>query len=294
MTETPNSEPESEVQDRPVSSASNTADILESDIIGETIVAEGDEAERRMSAISRRALIQAGVAITGAIGGIWAFNRFGPEDQADGEETGIKSLYRNGLRFNEAVARTIFFSENHRDREFPRSAAVTPRNNYHGETPEVSESDWNLTLEGLPAGPKILTLADLHTLPEVSQTTELKCVEGWSTVVNWTGVRFADFARKFPPPPGTRYVSMRSEPAGQEDTWYYVGLDLESCLHSQTLLSYAMNGAPLNAEHGAPLRLVIPHKYGIKNIKLITHIAYSADRPRDYWAEQGYDWYAGL
>jgi DMSO/TMAO reductase YedYZ molybdopterin-dependent catalytic subunit len=55
-----------------------------------------------------------------------------------------------------------------------------------------------------------------------------------------------------------------------------------------------MNGKPLTKEHGAPLRLILPHKYGIKNIKLITHLAYTTTRPPDYWEEQGYDWYAGL
>jgi DMSO/TMAO reductase YedYZ molybdopterin-dependent catalytic subunit len=55
-----------------------------------------------------------------------------------------------------------------------------------------------------------------------------------------------------------------------------------------------MNGAPLSAEHGAPLRLVIPVKYGIKNLKRIGVIRFTEDRPADYWAARGYDWYAGL
>ncbi len=75
---------------------------------------------------------------------------------------------------------------------------------------------------------------------------------------------------------------------------YYVGLDMPSALHSQTLLCYEMNGAPLAIENGAPLRLRIPTKYGIKNIKRIGTITYTDQRPADYWAEQGYDWYAGL
>ena len=65
-------------------------------------------------------------------------------------------------------------------------------------------------------------------------------------------------------------------------------------MHPQTLLCYEMNGAPLTMQHGAPLRLAIPVKYGIKNIKRIGTITYSAGRPGDYWAEQGYDWYAGM
>lgn len=252
-------------------------------------VAEGEEAVARMRQISRRSLIWAGVATAGVLGGMTAFEKFAPEDG-----TGIKSLFRNGLRWNEGVVRQVLFSETHRDKDFPRERSVTPKNNYHGKTPEIDLDAWRLTLEGAKEGQKSLTIADLKSLPEVSQTTELKCVEGWSAIVHWTGIRFADFVKRYPPPEGTRYVAMRSEPAAYEDDWYYVGLDMESCLHPQTLLAYGMNGETLPVANGAPLRLVMPHKYGIKNIKLITHIAYSAERPTDYWEELGYDWYAGL
>jgi DMSO/TMAO reductase YedYZ molybdopterin-dependent catalytic subunit len=74
---------------------------------------------------------------------------------------------------------------------------------------------------------------------------------------------------------------------------YYVGLDMPSALHPQTLLCYEMNGEPLTLEHGAPLRLVITLKYGIKNIKRIGRIRFMDQRPPDYWAERGYDWYSG-
>jgi DMSO/TMAO reductase YedYZ molybdopterin-dependent catalytic subunit len=78
------------------------------------------------------------------------------------------------------------------------------------------------------------------------------------------------------------------------DQAYFVGLDSASALHPQTLLCYEMNGADLTGAHGAPLRLVIPVKYGIKNIKRIGEITYTNERPEDYWANEGYDWYAGL
>ena len=55
-----------------------------------------------------------------------------------------------------------------------------------------------------------------------------------------------------------------------------------------------MNGAPLTPGHGAPLRLVLTVKYGIKNIKWLSHLRFGDDRPADYWAERGYDWYSGL
>jgi DMSO/TMAO reductase YedYZ molybdopterin-dependent catalytic subunit len=66
-------------------------------------------------------------------------------------------------------------------------------------------------------------------------------------------------------------------------------------MHPQTLLAYEINGAPLTVEHGAPLRLASATKYGIKQIKRIGRIEFTAERPRDFWADEyGYDWYAGF
>ena len=70
--------------------------------------------------------------------------------------------------------------------------------------------------------------------------------------------------------------------------------DTPSALHPQTLLAWALNDEPLTVEHSAPLRLVIPVKYGIKNLKRIGALRWTDEQPADYWAEQGYDWFAGL
>jgi DMSO/TMAO reductase YedYZ molybdopterin-dependent catalytic subunit len=137
-----------------------------------------------------------------------------------------------------------------------------------------------------------LTLADIKQLPRTEMITELKCIEGWSIVVHWAGVRFSDFAAKYSGFPALdelpKYVSLVTPDAG-----YFVGWDTPSILHPQTLLAYEMNGEPLKPEHGAPLRLASPTKYGIKLIKRIGLIEFTNERPRDYWAEQGYDWYSG-
>ena len=85
-----------------------------------------------------------------------------------------------------------------------------------------------------------------------------------------------------------RYVALTTP-----NVAYYAGLDMESALHPQTLLAYEMNGLPLTPDHGAPLRLVIPVKYGIKSVKQLGTIRFTDERPADYWAERGYDWYAG-
>jgi DMSO/TMAO reductase YedYZ molybdopterin-dependent catalytic subunit len=238
--------------------------------------------ERELKRLSRRSFLWAGAGVAGSLSALSLFNHKSKDDG-----TGIKQVFRTAHLNNESLARTLVSGQ--RAPEFPASQAIEPRNNYHGSTPEIDLAAWRLN-----HGALALSLEELKTLPEVSLTTELKCVEGWSAIVTWTGCRFMDFAKKYPPVPGSKYVALRSEPPGFEDDWYYVGLDIESALHPQTLLAWAMNGQPLTKEHGAPLRLAIPVKYGIKNIKLITHLSYETERPKDYWAEQGYDFYAGL
>ena len=86
-----------------------------------------------------------------------------------------------------------------------------------------------------------------------------------------------------------KYVGLET-PDGE----YYVGWDLDAILHPQTMLALEQDGAPLDQDHGAPIRLASPNKYGIKTIKRIKRIRYSNERTADYWAERSYDWYAGL
>ena len=78
------------------------------------------------------------------------------------------------------------------------------------------------------------------------------------------------------------------------DKKYYVGIDMPSALHPQTLLAYEVNDGPLPIREGYPLRLIIPVKYGIKHIKRIGTMWFSNQPPPDFWAERGYDYFAGL
>ncbi len=189
--------------------------------------------------------------------------------------------------------------------EFPRSQAGEPRpNGMYGllDKNDLKGTNWQLKVESDAGTSTEFSLDVIKSLPRVEQITEFKCIEGWSQVVSWAGCLFVDLAKhskmatrrtlvfdQASPSDLYRYVSL-STPNEE----YFVGLDMSSALHPQTLLAYEMNGDPLTAEHGAPLRLVIPVKYGIKNIKRIGTIRFTDQRPRDYWAERGYDWYAGL
>lgn len=140
----------------------------------------------------------------------------------------------------------------------------------------------------------LLQLEDfVPRLPRHELVTQFKCIEGWSQIVHWAGVRMADFLDLFPPAlvngKEPRYVYMET-PDGD----YYVGYDMHVCRHPQSLLVTEMMGAPLTQFHGAPLRMHMPTKYGYKQIKRIGLIAYTDQKPDDYWTELGYDWYAGL
>lgn len=155
---------------------------------------------------------------------------------------------------------------------------------------EAGESRSTLA-EGTPG--LLLTMEDVLKLPRRELVTQFKCIEGWSQIVHWAGVRMVDFLEAYPPAlidgKEPRYVYMET-PDGD----YYTGYDLQVCRHPQTLLVTEMMGAPLTQYHGAPLRLHMPTKYGYKQIKRIGLISYTNSKPDDYWTKLGYDWYAGL
>lgn len=243
------------------------------------------EVKKELKRLNRRTFLTAGAAaIAGA--GAWEWLR------SRSTEDGALWPLRHGLRWNERFART-YFSETRLAREFPPDAAddIRPNGDVGIDDDDFDPTEWKLKVAGLAGGPRELTLADITGLPRVELTAEFKCIEGWSNIVNWTGARLVDFVKKYPPAgmSGSSYVAVETP-----DSAYYVGLDIPSALHPQTLLAYQMNGKPLEDEHGAPLRLVIPVKYGIKNLKRIGQLNFTRERPKDYWAERGYDWYAGF
>lgn len=241
--------------------------------------------ERELAERSRRAFFTLGAAAVAGYGG-WYWLRTRP-----GEDE-LARPFRRMLQFNERVAGT-YYNPSHMAPVFPASSIQKMRvNGDLGLGDDFDPRTWRLTVKGLTGPDRLprLTLADIRALPKVEHTTQLKCIEGWSVITHWAGARFSDFTAKFAPDSArARYVGMQTP-----DEEYFVGLDMPSALHPQTLLCYEMNGAPLTAEHGAPLRLFTTVKYGIKSIKRIGSIRYSDERPRDYWAEEGYDWYAGL
>lgn len=240
--------------------------------------------EEELARRTRRSFAALGVGAVAAVGGWVLLNREPLDDE-------IPRTLRSVLGFNEEVARAAFFSDRHLVKTFPASGiGKLIVNGEIGMDAPVDEAAWSLDLASLGGAGAKLNLADVRALPRYEQTFEFKCIEGWSTVTEFAGARLSDFTARFAPgSEKAAFVGMRTP-----DEEYYVGLDMPSALHPQTLLAYEMNGQPLTDRHGAPLRLVVPVKYGIKNIKRIARIEYTDKRPADYWAEQGYDYYAGL
>ena len=246
------------------------------------------EVEQKMQSMSRRSFLWGGVALVGVLAGRQWINSL-PKDATNG----ISWPFRRALEVNEKLSRA-YFNPARLAPTFPKSQAAEPRPNGDiGLTSGFDPATWKLNVMGLQGGDRSVTLDEIKRLERVEMVTELKCIEGWSTVVHWAGARLADFIAAYPPLQQNgklpEYVGMTTPDGG-----YYVGLDMESALHPQTLLCYEMNGEPLTLEHGAPLRLAIPVKYGIKNIKRIGTILFTDRRPDDFWAKHyGYDWYAG-
>jgi DMSO/TMAO reductase YedYZ molybdopterin-dependent catalytic subunit/thiosulfate reductase cytochrome b subunit len=213
--------------------------------------------------------------------------------------SGREWLLNKALRLDDDVAEALY-SNNRLVPTYTRSQITPLRNNYNGATPDPGYiPGWRLTLDGLASGLTVsLNIRDLMTGFHVhEQITRLVCVEGWSAIAGWAGLRFDELLRIYPPMAQAKWARIESavnlDASGKRDP-YYMSLDLATAHHPQTLLATHFNGQPLTVEHGAPVRLLVPVKLGLKNVKAITRITYSATRPADYWSERGYSYYDGI
>jgi len=210
-----------------------------------------------------------------------------------------KWLLNQALRLDDNLA-TALYSQHHLVPTYSKSQITLLKNNYNGATPDPGYiPGWRLTLGGLSSGWTVsLDIEGLLARHQIhDQITRLVCVEGWSAIAWWSGLRFDDLLQAYPPVSQAKWALLESsvnlDANGNPDP-YFVSIDLLTAQHPQTLLATHLNGKPLPVEHGAPLRLLAPMKLGLKNIKAITRISYTKDEPPDYWEKRGYSAYDGI
>ena len=202
-------------------------------------------------------------------------------------------------RVSPALARSGFGTSE----ELTRYQDVTTYNNFYEFGTDKTDpsraartlrtSPWTVAVGGACARPGKLSLDDLvKGLTPQERVYRLRCVEGWSMVIPWLGVPLADVLKRFQPTSKARYVAFttladpRQMPgiAYRSINWpYREGLRIDEAMHPLTILATGLYGKPLPQQNGAPLRLVVPWKYGFKSIKSIVAIDFVDKRPPTAW-----------
>ena len=163
-------------------------------------------------------------------------------------------------------------------------------------------SEYRLAVGGLVDAPRDFSLDELKALPARTQITRHDCVEGWSAIGKWTGVRVSAVLAAVKPMQQARYLVLHcADPMNDDGTgFYYESIDLADANHEQTILAYELNDAPLPVGNGAPLRLRVERQLGYKHAKYVMRLevvesfAAIAGGKGGYWEDQGYQWFAGI
>ena len=166
---------------------------------------------------------------------------------------------------------------------------------------------WSVTVEGAVARPGTYHLEDiLKPHRQEERIYRLRCVEGWSMVIPWLGFPLADFIKRVQPTANAKFVEfqtlhdpkqMPGQRAGVLDWPYVEGLRMDEALHPLSLIAVGLYGKPLPNQNGAPLRLVVPWKYGFKSIKSVVRLRFVEAQPTTTWmraAPREYGFYSNV
>lgn len=193
-------------------------------------------------------------------------------------------------RFNDKV-QGLIFDPTQLAPTYPDSMITRPFpfNAFYGEDEVrvVQEEGYRLEVSGLVADKRAWSLDALRAMPQQEQITRHICVEGWSAIGKWGGVRFADFLQRVGADTSAKYVGFKCA----DD--YYTSIDMATALHPQTQLTLRYDGQPLPPKYGFPMKLRMPTKLGYKNPKHIMALFVSNSYSGGYWEDQGYNWFGG-
>ncbi|OZI61874.1 molybdopterin-dependent oxidoreductase [Bordetella genomosp. 11] len=155
------------------------------------------------------------------------------------------------------------------------------------QAPTVAEETYRLEVTGMVADKRSWKLEELRQMAQSDQITRHICVEGWSAIGRWGGVKFSDFLHRVGADTTAKYVGFKCA----DD--YYTSIDMPTALHPQTILALTYDGKTLPREYGFPMKLRVPTKLGYKNPKHIQAIFVTNSYPGGYWEDQGYNWFGG-
>jgi DMSO/TMAO reductase YedYZ molybdopterin-dependent catalytic subunit len=210
-------------------------------------------------------------------------------DIIDGE--GAERVLRKISRFNDA-AQAALFNPDKLAPTYPESMITRPFpfNAYYrlDEAPEVDGSTYKLQVGGLVDNKQSWTLQELYALPQEKQVTRHICVEGWSAIGSWTGVRLSEFLRRIGADTRAKYVWFRCAEG------YSTTIDMPTALHPQTQMTFKFDDQILPTKFGFPMRIRMPTKLGFKNPKHVIGLAVLNNYTGGYWEDRGYNWFSGL
>jgi DMSO/TMAO reductase YedYZ molybdopterin-dependent catalytic subunit len=250
----------------------------------------------------RRRVLRTGLAVAagGALAGCDALSH---------NETAVAVL-RSAETLTESVHRVL--GRRAMAQEFPPSD-IAPKFRANGTTMPMGQAyaallakgfaDWRLAVDGLVGKPLELSLPQLQLMPARTQITRHDCVEGWSAIGQWKGVRLSHLLNLAQPKPEAKFIvfhCLDQMEDNDEDTMYYESVDLDDAFHEQTILAWELNGKPLPVENGAPLRARIERQLGYKQPKYLYRVEVVASFDEigggrgGYWEDQGYNWYGGI
>jgi DMSO/TMAO reductase YedYZ molybdopterin-dependent catalytic subunit len=232
-------------------------------------------------------------------------------DSARDQDSTLHRLFASHANLTEAAQRALIgdrlapeFSEADIRQGQRPNGSTDPSSAEYRQLAQTAFSDYRLTVTGLVDAPVSLSLTDLTALPARTQITRHDCVEGWSCIAKWQGTPLGTVLTLAKPKLTARYAVFHCYDAIERslagEVFYYESIDLIDAYHPQTILAYAMNGAPLPVANGAPLRLRVERQLGYKmakyvhTIELTDSLATLGQGKGSYWADRGYEWYAGI
>ena len=261
---------------------------------------------------NRRSFMQAGLAAGMALGTAATYRWFNPvakfetsqatELQVANEQLSAEELLARGWRVNEASTSEKNILNYNNFYEF-----TTQKETVASAAANFKTDNWSLQIDGLVQKPRSFSIEELHALiPPQERIYRMRCVEAWSMVIPWAGVQLSQLIDLVEPTSAAKYLAFETllDPTrmpGQRTSvlqWPYIeGLRLDEAMNPLTLLATGLYGKALPPQDGAPIRLVVPWKYGFKGIKSIVRISFVADQPPTSWerfAPSEYGFYANV